>query len=98
MAKTIAQQSSTQRQELVAILLGTQQQRTAGESIRTVASNLAASSFETTAIIAGALVGAAGNAAQSFEMERNYRAAERQVTRVKLAEHYADRLLKLQHS
>ena len=103
MAKTIAQTSSTSssdnaaRDQLVAILLSNTQ-KTEGSPIRETIADVAASSLNTAAVIAGAFTGAYGNAKQSFKLEANFRAAEREVGAVKMAQRYADRLLALQKS
>lgn len=98
MAKTIAQQSSSDaaaRNELVAILLSNTNTKTEGSPVREIIADMAANTLDSAAVIAGAFTGAWGNAKQAFTLEANYRAAEREVRKVTLAERYADRLLAL---
>ena len=82
--------------DLIAMLLGNTQQQvsgpTAGEQLRLMAANAAASSLKTTAIIAGAFTGAMGNAQQAFTLEKNFRTAERQLKAKRMAEAYVSRL------
>lgn len=89
-AATPAVTADQTREELLNMLMNGTQSK--GYGLITLASNLAARSMDTAAVIGGALTGAWGNAKQRFQMEANFRAAERQVAARKVAEDYLTRL------
>lgn len=88
--------TTTSRDELVNLLLNAQQVQASGptvtERLQRFAADSAAESFNTAAVIAGALTGALGNAKQAFHLEANFRTAERTVKARRMAEQYAARL------
>ena len=87
--------TADKHEELVQLLLtgiaNKSDKPTLGERIDLVATNIAAYSLKRGAKIAGAMNGAWQNAVQSYELERNYRAAEVQVSARREAEQYAKR-------
>lgn len=104
MARTNNTSSSSndnaQREALLNILLNgvnsaPKQERTLGEWIEDTATNAASTTFDMSARIGGSLMESFENAKQAYKLERNFRAAERQVKANRTVERYLERLSKL---
>lgn len=103
MAKTntAASSNNASREELINMLLtGTHQNpngggRTIGEWVQDKVTDAAATAFDGASKIGGAFTAAFSNAKQTYNLERNFRAAELQVKARRTAERYAERLEQL---
>lgn len=98
---TVASSNNASREELINMLLtGTHQNpngggRTISEWVQDKVTDAAATAFDGASKIGGAFTAAFSNAKQTYNLERNFRAAELQVKARRTAERYAERLEQL---